>query len=88
MANRALRPGGRLLAFTPNGSLERRRRDPVGWHLAWGFVHPQLLDREWVNSRAGNMNLVVDTDPYDLDGIRNGRVVPRWDGCGVVNCLP
>ena len=52
----------------------------VGWHLAWGFVHPQLLDREWVNLRAGNMNLVVDTDPYDLDGIRNGRVVPRWDG--------
>ena len=80
MANRALRPGGWFVAFTPNGSLERRRRDPVGWHLAWGFVHPQLLDREWVNSRAGNMNLVVDTDPYDLDGIRNGRVVPRWDG--------
>lgn len=80
LAGRILRPGGWFVAFSPNGSLERRCRDAVGWHRAWGFVHPQLLDREWVNARAEEVTVLADTCPYDLDAIRQGRMAAKWDG--------
>jgi 2-polyprenyl-3-methyl-5-hydroxy-6-metoxy-1,4-benzoquinol methylase len=80
VANRMLRRGGWFVAFTPNGSLERRLRDPLGWHQAWGFVHPQLLDREWINARALNLNVVADTDPYDIESLKKRSQSSKWNG--------
>lgn len=78
-ARRLLRPGGLFLGFTPNGSRERRLANPDGWHHAWGFVHPQLLDREWVEARA-EASVVADTTPYSLDAIAEGRSSGNWSG--------
>ena len=81
LADRILRPGGWFVAFTPNGCLERRRVDPAGWHHNWGFVHPQLLDQKWIaHARPKASRVVVDTTPYDLDAIRNGKMVSNWEG--------
>ncbi len=43
-----VRGQGFVVAHTPNGSEERRRIDPTGFHLHWGRVHPVLLSAEFV----------------------------------------
>ncbi|MEY2518665.1 MAG: hypothetical protein QOF24_424 [Verrucomicrobiota bacterium] len=78
-ATRLLRPGGLFVCFTPNGSLERRAADPNGWHHAWGFVHPQLLDRVWIEARREEF-VVADTGPYDIGAITRGRTPGKWQG--------
>ncbi len=45
-----LKPGGYLLAITPNGSVEARNHDPAIWHKLWGNRHPIFLDHAyWFN---------------------------------------
>jgi 2-polyprenyl-3-methyl-5-hydroxy-6-metoxy-1,4-benzoquinol methylase len=82
-ARRLLRPGGLFICFTPNGSLERRAADPDGWHRAWGFVHPQLLDRSWIEARLES-GLVSDTAPYDIKAIAKGRSSDNWRGADLM----
>lgn len=80
MADRLLRPGGRFVAFTPNGSLERRQLHPAGWHRQWGFVHPQLLDRQWIETLRPDRQVIADTDPYDLAAIAAGQSSGKFTG--------
>ncbi len=70
---RALRPGGLFIAFTPNASAERFRDDGSARRRLWGYVHPQLLDREFVEALPGT-SLLALSSPYDLDYICG------WDG--------
>jgi 2-polyprenyl-3-methyl-5-hydroxy-6-metoxy-1,4-benzoquinol methylase len=43
-----VRPGGFVLAHTPNGSLEHRKLAFRTFHLHWGQVHPVLLTERFV----------------------------------------
>lgn len=43
-----VRPGGMVVAQTPNGSPEFRAADPTAFHRLWGRVHPFLLTGEFV----------------------------------------
>jgi 2-polyprenyl-3-methyl-5-hydroxy-6-metoxy-1,4-benzoquinol methylase len=75
LGERALKPGGLFLAFTPNGSAERRQSDPMGWHRSWGGVHPQLMDAEFLRHNARpERSFLAAACPYPLDDIR------RWNG--------
>lgn len=76
LALRVLKPGGLMLTFTPNGGAERRAADPDGWHRAWGFVHPQLIDREYVEARFAGHEYVIASDPYPLDRLREFPAIP------------
>ena len=80
LADRVLCPGGWFVGFTPNGSLERRRRDPAGWHRQWGFVHPQLLDRSWIETLGARRPVLADTSPYDLAALAAGRSPAKFEG--------
>lgn len=42
------RPGGFVVAHTPNGSEAFRRANPRLFHLLWGLSHPVLTSDEWV----------------------------------------
>ena len=70
---RVLKPGGLFVAFTPNGSEERRRVDPAGWHSAWGFVHPQLIDEKFIFAQLARTVRFVTSSPHSLKEIRD------WD---------
>lgn len=70
----ALRPGGLFLGVTPNGSAAWRKRDPEGWHRSWGYVHPQLLDEEYLKRMSGRRPCVAASAPYPLESLR------AWDG--------
>ncbi len=49
-----LKPGGYLLAITPNGGVEARNHNPVIWHKLWGNRHPIFLDHAyWFNYFKG-----------------------------------
>lgn len=43
-----VRPGGMVVAQTPNGSREFRAADPTAFHHLWGRVHPFLLTGDFV----------------------------------------
>lgn len=72
---RLLRPNGFLVAFTPNQSDARRARVPQLWHRQWGFVHPQLLDEQFLR-QLPQPSVFGGTSPFALDQIRT------WKGVG------
>ncbi len=67
----ALKPGGIFLAFTPNADIERDDRE--GRHRMWGYVHPQVLDGEFLRA-CPFPALLAASSPYDPDFLR------AWDG--------
>jgi 2-polyprenyl-3-methyl-5-hydroxy-6-metoxy-1,4-benzoquinol methylase len=63
---RLLKPGGLFVTFTPNGGDEFRKSRYDAWHRMWGFVHPQLLDAEYVAKRFARYRYVIGTDPLPI----------------------
>lgn len=59
---RLVRPGGLVLAHTPNGSAAARRANPEGFHRVWGRVHPVLLTGQFVVRRFGEFTHYVSSD--------------------------
>ena len=72
---RLLKPGGVFVAFTPNGSDELRARKYDTWHHWWGFVHPQLIDGQYLRKTWGHAKLLATTSPYPLQDLNmnNGK---------------
>jgi len=67
LAQRTVRIGGLFVAFTPNGSEINRRRNPVGWHRRWGFVHPLLLDEHFVRRNVVTEPYLIASNPVDIE---------------------
>jgi 2-polyprenyl-3-methyl-5-hydroxy-6-metoxy-1,4-benzoquinol methylase len=66
LAHRALRPGGLIVAFLPNGSLSQPKV-----HKLWGKVHPLLIDSEALLRIAewAGFSGVTYTSPYNLQHV-------------------
>lgn len=67
LAGRLLKPGGVMLTFTPNGGDEFRRVNADGWHHLWGFVHPQLVDRTYLEHRFRGHRYLIGSTPLPLE---------------------
>ena len=67
LSQRTVRIGGLFVAFTPNGSEINRRRNPVGWHRRWGFVHPQLLDEHFVQRNVVTEPYLIASNPVAIE---------------------
>ena len=78
LGERALRPGGLFVAFTPNGSLTYRNKSPQAWHRSWGGVHPQLIDEIFLQRMSNQRPAIVGTSPYPFDELR------RWNNSPMV----
>ncbi len=71
-----LREGGKLIAFTPNGSLDYRNEHPQPWHLCWGMVHPNMLDEVFYERTFRSAPFMLASSPYALDPIRTWTLAP------------
>lgn len=67
-----VKPGGYLIAETPNGSLDRRQVDFAGFHKHWGQVHPFLLTDDFVHK-------MFPTEAIYLASEADSEDVSRWD---------
>ena len=56
------RPGGWVIAHTPNGSQGRRNSDYRHFHQNWGLVHPVLLNDQYVQENFGEYACFLSTD--------------------------
>ena len=70
LAVKLLKPGGRFVAFTPNGSDVYRKTHPWQWQRSWGLVHPNLIDEEYYEFIFNDMPFLVASSPYDSNAIK------------------
>ncbi len=70
LGERTLRPGGLFIAFTPNGSMAHRKKNPDGWHRSWGGVHPQLIDDVFLQHMSSRRASIAGSSPYPMDALR------------------
>jgi 2-polyprenyl-3-methyl-5-hydroxy-6-metoxy-1,4-benzoquinol methylase len=78
LARAMVKPGGWMVAFTPNGSLHFRAAAPHIWHRLWGKVHPTMIDEEFYRQALGD-NILVGATPVDhrrLAEFGTGKSVP------------
>ena len=59
---RLVRPGGLVIAHTPNGSEAARHANPNAFHRLWGKVHPVLLTDQFILQRFGSLIHYISSD--------------------------
>jgi len=68
-----LRPGGVMIALTPNGSEAYRQKDRRGFSNHWGMVHPNYLDEQFYSLVLNRWVTLMTGTPWDSERVRN------WD---------
>lgn len=68
-----LKPGGLLVAHTPNGSANYRKTSPKEFGKHWGRVHPVLLTDKFVSEVFGEQPRYVSSDDRP-------ETVRKWNG--------
>ncbi len=69
-----VKPGGMVIAYTPNASKAVRQRAPTEFHQAWGRVHPRLLSAECVSKEFPDHTLFLTSDD-------SAEKLAKWDHC-------
>lgn len=67
-----LKPGGLVVAHTPNGCRSFREKHYSLFHQTWGQVHPVLLTDEFIAHVAGDR-------PYFVSSTDTPEVLAKWD---------
>jgi cyclopropane fatty-acyl-phospholipid synthase-like methyltransferase len=68
-----LKPGGYVIAHTPNGSEQTRRQMFDAFHSCWGLVHPVLLTDEFIETNFADHPLYISSES-------STDVLAHWDG--------
>lgn len=68
-----VKPGGLVVAHTPNGSVAFQAKNAKAYHLMWGKVHPVLLTASFVQKVADGRPCFVSSDDRP-------EFVAKWDG--------
>jgi 2-polyprenyl-3-methyl-5-hydroxy-6-metoxy-1,4-benzoquinol methylase len=71
---RLVRPGGLVVAHTPNGSAACRAGRRKSFHSVWGRVHPVLLNEEFISRNFAEFPHYVSSDDQP-------EKVNQWDRC-------
>lgn len=67
-----VRPGGMVVAHTPNGSLALRQNNPAAFHSVWGQVHPVLLTDRFIAGHFPDLPVFISSDD-------NPELLMKWD---------
>ena len=71
---RMVRPGGLVVAHTPNGSAAWCAADRKSFHSTWGRVHPVLLNEEFISQNFAELPHYVSSDDRP-------ETLAKWDRC-------
>jgi SAM-dependent methyltransferase len=85
-----LRPGGYLIAYTPNGDEAYRRKNPAGFHAVWGRAHPVLLTSDFVTKLFPDQAIFVSSNDDTQSLARwqgTSRLIDICDGYGLLFCV-
>ena len=64
VAMRWLRPGGMIVALTPNGSEACRQANPDLYRTSWGRLHPLYLDDAFYLRHFRDHPIMLSSSPY------------------------
>ena len=81
-ARTILKPGGLIVAITPNGSVDFRRRAGTDWNKLWGLVHPNFLDERFYHRYFRSQPRIIQSNPYDL------RLISDWAQGRPLSAIP
>lgn len=72
----ALKPGGIILSFTPNGDPAYEQASPAAYHQQWGKVHPLMLTAQSYQQMARQYGCTGQTysSPYDFSDLKRDVV--------------
>lgn len=74
-----LKPGGLLVAITPNGSRDFQAKAADEWNKLWGLVHPNFLDSTFYEHRFSQGKYLLQTNRTIPPPLPAG-VAARWRG--------
>ena len=77
LARQLVRPGGWIVFLTPNGCKSRRQTESAAWSKSWGAAHPNLLDDAFYTAAADGRSILLASDPYDIEAIREWAASPK-----------
>ncbi len=69
-----LRPGGMMVAVTPNGAQAYRAKRPDAWQRSWGLKHPLLREGAFWTARLGERPYIVTSELF------NEATLSDWGG--------
>lgn len=70
LAKSKLNNGGYFIAISPNGSNSYRKKDPAGFHLAWGKVHPNYLNVDFYKTIFKDFPYYIGSSPFNFPAIQ------------------
>jgi len=73
VAQKALKKGGLLIIFCPNGSKEHQMAFPYNYHKGWGLVHPLYITQEYCSYKLKDYPYFICSNPFSLKEIKD------WD---------
>lgn len=69
-----LKPGELFVAFTPDGSMEFRKKEGAAWNRLWGLVYPTFFDDIYYKTAFSDKGFLISSDPYTMQEIEKRRV--------------
>jgi len=81
-----LKPGGMLVAHTPNGSKLYQESNKKSFHKSWGQVHPVLLTDQFIQKLFASENLLITSDDQPTrvaEWDRQSRCIDPCAGAGL-----
>lgn len=73
-AKSVLNENGIMITYCPNGSKEFREYKPNEFHSFWGYVHPNYIGREFIET-------VFKNNPYAIgSNLSEKEMIESWDG--------
>ena len=63
-----VRKGGYIVSFTPNGSMEHKKKNS-NWSKLWGMVHPNFIDEKFYEKFFNNNIYYIGSSKYNLKNI-------------------
>jgi SAM-dependent methyltransferase len=78
-ARKLVRAGGLFVSFTPNGGTAFRKKEPTAWGKLWGEVHPNFIDKEFLDVAFRDAPRAIASSPVTAVKLPNDTALQILD---------